>query len=146
MRRLALLWAHFFFLGFFPLFPGTFTSLVVCFLYWEFIMTLPLQWKIFALLFIILTAIPASSAAAEYHRKKDPRSVVIDEVAGQFLALIPAQNFLAVTLSFFLFRLFDTLKPPPINYAERLKGGLGIVADDLVGGALALVLLLVINP
>lgn len=145
MRKLSLIWAHFFFLGFFPLFPGTFTSLVVCFLYWKFMMTLPLQWKIFALLFITLTGIPASSVAAEYHRKKDPRSVVIDEVAGQFLALLPAQNFLAVALSFFLFRFFDTLKPPPVNYAEKLKGGLGIVADDIVGGALSLILLLLLK-
>ncbi len=142
MRKLALVWAHFFFLGFFPLFPGTFTSLVVALLYWGLLCRIALIWKIALLVFVVLTGIPASSVAQKFHGKKDPRSVVIDEVAGQFMALLPAISFSHVVLGFILFRLFDTLKPPPINLAEKLDGGAGVVLDDLAAGAMALAVLL----
>jgi phosphatidylglycerophosphatase A len=71
---------------------------------------------------------------------KDPGKVVVDEVAGQMIALLPL-SFLAgvplisgVIVSFILFRLFDIFKPYPARRFERLRGGLGIMADDLVAG------------
>jgi phosphatidylglycerophosphatase A len=73
----------------------------------------------------------------------DPSSVVIDEVAGQWLALavLPGslllQPWIAVAAAFVLFRCFDILKPWPISWAERLPAGWGIVADDLVAGLAA---------
>ncbi len=81
----------------------------------------------------------------------DPGPVVIDEVAGQWVALAlvscvlgrqPGPRELAV--SFLLFRVFDVVKPWPIRRLERLPGGWGIVADDLAAGAAAAVLYLVI--
>lgn len=73
----------------------------------------------------------------------DPSPVVLDEVVGQWWTLqimawagVPLRTpWLFV--GFCLFRLFDVLKPPPVRQAERLPGGLGIVADDLVAGVLA---------
>lgn len=68
----------------------------------------------------------------------DPKEVVIDEVAGQWLALVALPlDPLAYALAFAAFRLFDTVKPWPIRRAERLPEGVGIVADDLAAGAAA---------
>ena len=95
--------------------------------------------------------------------KKDPGQVVADEVAGQSIALLglpwvgvvswsgtvvpPADcsplvfNLAMVAAGFLLFRILDILKPPPANGLQRLGGGLGILVDDLIAGAMALVIL-----
>lgn len=69
---------------------------------------------------------------------EDPSQTVIDELAGQWLALvaIPASP-LAVLLSFILFRFFDILKPGLVDRAQRLPGGWGIMADDVLAGIFA---------
>jgi phosphatidylglycerophosphatase A len=79
----------------------------------------------------------AGRAQALWGRHDDGR-IVIDEVAGQLLALafLPLRLEVALT-GFALFRLFDIWKPGPIRRAERWPGGLGVVADDLVAGLLA---------
>jgi phosphatidylglycerophosphatase A len=66
--------------------------------------------------------------------RKDPQEIVIDEVAGQFLALAAAPpTLLGYGLAFLLFRALDILKPFPANWCDRrLGGGLGVMADDLV--------------
>jgi len=68
----------------------------------------------------------------------DPKDCVIDEVAGQWLACAFAPvSFWGFLFAFLLFRLFDIAKPWPVNKAETLRGGLGIVADDVVAGLMA---------
>ena len=72
----------------------------------------------------------------------DPSWIVIDEAAGVALAFLPfalEPSLLAAILGFVLFRLLDTLKPPPIRQAEGLVGALGVMADDVVAGLLAAV-------
>ena len=68
----------------------------------------------------------------------DPSIVTIDELAGQWLALaaLPA-DMLPVLLSFAFFRLFDIAKPGPVNTVQRLPGGWGIMADDVLAGFFA---------
>jgi len=80
--------------------------------------------------------------------KKDPQHVVIDEVSGQWLALLlgPAMFFgplgwKSLLAGFILFRVFDTTKPFPAGRAESLPGGWGIMADDWVAGAYAAICL-----
>jgi phosphatidylglycerophosphatase A len=70
--------------------------------------------------------------------RDDPSECVIDELAGQWLAcaLAPLTAW-GYGLAFLLFRLFDMAKPWPVSAAEKLKGGLGIVADDMVAGLIA---------
>ena len=70
---------------------------------------------------------------------EDPKEVVVDEVAGQWLALVPAAlDPVLFVLAFVMFRLFDILKPWPVGWADRcLPGGLGIMADDMLAGAMA---------
>ncbi len=97
-----------------------------------------------------LIGIPAATIVARECGREDPGLVVIDEVAGQFFALmfLPADWTHAV-LALLLFRAFDIFKPPPIRQLERLPGGTGIVLDDVAAGliacAVAQVLLLLIR-
>jgi phosphatidylglycerophosphatase A len=87
---------------------------------------------------VTLIGIPAATRVARSSHVKDPQFVVIDEVAGQLVALIAVplawKSFLA---GFILFRVFDILKPPPIRWLERLPEGTGIVVDDLGAGLYA---------
>ena len=75
--------------------------------------------------------------------KTDPGQVVIDEAAGQLIALYAASAMVwwQFPLAFFLFRVFDILKPFPINRLQSLPGGVGIVLDDLLAGLYALALM-----
>jgi phosphatidylglycerophosphatase A len=88
---------------------------------------------------VILIGIPAATLVARGSRSKDPQFVVIDEVAGQLVALIAVpmawKSFLA---GFILFRAFDILKPPPVRQLEALPEGAGIVLDDVAAGLYAL--------
>jgi phosphatidylglycerophosphatase A len=88
---------------------------------------------------VTLIGIPAATAVARGSGKKDPQFVVIDEVAGQLVALIAVplawKTFLA---GFILFRVFDIFKPPPVRQLEALPEGTGIVLDDVAAGLYAL--------
>ena len=86
-----------------------------------------------------LIGIPAATIVARESGREDPGHVVIDEVAGQLIALIaiPA-DWQHAALSLILFRLFDILKPPPIGQLERLPAGTGIMLDDVAAGLFAL--------
>ncbi len=79
-----------------------------------------------------------ASARAEAAFGKDPGVVVIDEVAGMFAALYLIPNtVLFVVGAFFLFRLFDIVKPFPVRAAENVRGSWGIMLDDVVAGIYA---------
>ena len=79
----------------------------------------------------------------------DPSWVVVDEVAGQWIALLPVVIGAAVTgaapvqlwpgwvAAFLLFRLFDIWKPGPVGWADRRRGAAGVVLDDIIAGVLA---------
>jgi phosphatidylglycerophosphatase A len=87
---------------------------------------------------VTLIGIPAATLAARGSGRKDPQFVVIDEVAGQLVALIAVplawKSFLA---GFILFRVFDIVKPPPVRQLEAIPEGAGIVLDDLAAGLYA---------
>jgi phosphatidylglycerophosphatase A len=84
---------------------------------------------------VTLVGIPAATRVARGSGTKDPQFVVIDEVAGQLVALVAVplawKSFLA---GFILFRAFDIVKPPPVRQLEALPGGSGIVLDDIAAG------------
>jgi phosphatidylglycerophosphatase A len=88
-----------------------------------------------------LIGIPAATIVARESGREDPGHVVIDEVAGQLIALIaiPA-DWRHAALSLLLFRIFDILKPPPIRQFERIPEGTGIMLDDVAAGVFALLL------
>lgn len=97
-----------------------------------------------ALIVIMLAGVWAASRTERLSGKKDPGKVVIDEVTGQFIALVPVPFMLGTAwwsaiLAFVLFRVFDIVKPYPARRLESLEAGLGIMADDVVAGVYAAV-------
>lgn len=89
----------------------------------------------------------AANGYIEKSGEKDPSPVVIDEVAGMWLALMPIammQTWQGVLAAFILFRLFDIIKPWPISWADKsVPGGLGVMLDDILAGVAAAVCLFV---
>lgn len=81
----------------------------------------------------------AATQTARAVQRKDPGLVVVDEVIGQWIALAGAAafNWKSYAAAFFLFRLFDIWKPPPVRQLEALPEGLGIIADDVMAGCYA---------
>lgn len=93
-----------------------------------------------ALALSVAFGIPAATRVARESQRKDPGFVVIDEVAGQLVALIALPpDWPHALLALLLFRFFDILKPPPIRRLEALPEGTGIVVDDLGAGIYALI-------
>ena len=92
---------------------------------------------------VSLPGIWAAGETARQLKREDPGCVVVDEVVGQWLALagVRALNWKSYLGAFLLFRLFDIWKPAPARQVESLPGGLGIVADDLVAGLYAALVL-----
>jgi len=133
--------------GYAPIAPGTAGSLAAVLIafalhYW---LQAPPYW--FAILAVLLL-VPGIWAAGVYARKlgkKDPGEVVVDEVIGQWITLSGALtlNWKSWLAAFLLFRLFDIWKPPPVRQLERLRGGTGIVADDVMAGVYGAIVIFV---
>ena len=123
--------------------PGTVTSALAT------LLAVPLVlfgWQALLTGFIAITliGIPVCGAYARAIRIHDPGDCVLDEIAGQWLALVPVavfldgQDWVPYFVAFLAFRLFDIWKPWPVWWAEqRLPGGTGIMADDVAAGTYA---------
>jgi phosphatidylglycerophosphatase A len=107
----------------------------------------PLAWlTLAAALAAIAIGIPAATRVEQESGREDPQHVVIDEVAGQWIALIHARvNLSHLLAAFLLFRLFDIVKPWPARQLENLPAGWGIVLDDVAAGVYALLLMLALQ-
>lgn len=87
----------------------------------------------------------AATATSRHLGDGDPSEVVIDELAGMWIALLATSTLLGWGVAFLAFRLFDILKPFPANVAESLPEGWGIMTDDLVAGGYALAVVWVLD-
>ena len=123
--------------GYAPMASGTFGSMVGLLLWWAVAGLGPGAYALM-LLVVVLVGIWAADRAQAIFRRHDDGRITIDEVAGMLLSLawLPARPEVVV-VAFLLFRLFDIWKPAPARAAERLPGGLGVMADDLVAGIYA---------
>ncbi len=142
-NKLALLLATWFGCGFAPAAPGTVGSAAAA------AIAVLLAWPpyLYGVLAVAATpaAIWAAGRTAFVRKAEDPSLVVIDEVLGQWLAFAGATtlNWKSCLGAFVLFRLFDIWKPAPVRQLENLPGGVGIVADDLMAGVYAALVLFV---
>jgi phosphatidylglycerophosphatase A len=138
MRRLVILLATWGGVGFSPFAPGTAGTLAAIPIF--FLLALFPMWLYFlSVLGIGALACWAAEQAERIFGEKDPHRVVIDEAVGFFITMtalpVTWQYLLA---GFVLFRLFDIIKPPPIRLIERkVRGGNGVVLDDVVAGIYA---------
>ncbi len=143
-RGPAFWWATFFGSGLFPRAPGT-VGTVASMVLWAPVVLNDLPWWARLLLVgvVFVTGTWAADRAAVLLGKDDPKEVVIDEVAGQGVALLfaPALPWTLV-VGFVLFRIFDIAKPWPVSWADRkVHGGLGIMLDDILAGGYALLIM-----
>lgn len=136
--RLAGTLATWFGTGYLPVAPGTWGSLVALPLGAGLVMVGGIWLLAVATVIVFVAGVWASGRFAALIETKDPGSVVIDEVAGQWLALLPvAFDWRFYPLAFLLFRIGDIAKVWPARPLEKLPGGVGIMADDLVPGIYA---------
>ena len=122
--------ATFFGIGRYSKMPGTLGSIAACIIA---VIFHPIHWT--AIIAVIITG---TWFGDRYSRKigvKDPPEVVIDEVAGMWISMYALPVGYGIP-ALVLFRIVDILKPFPVNVAEKLPGGIGIMADDIVGGVI----------
>jgi phosphatidylglycerophosphatase A len=126
--------------GFLPLAPGSFASLLAALAAAPFL-ALGHHLLLWAALVAALSGVWAVAASGEAGR--DPGWVVIDEIAGQWLALAPLARpaFWPIACGFALFRLLDITKPGPIGWCDRRHDALGVMGDDIVAGVGAALIL-----
>jgi phosphatidylglycerophosphatase A len=122
--------------------PGTWASIATVLL-WRalapFAGSLQVAAAIIAATTVTLIGIPASTRVARESKLMDPGFVVIDEVAGQLIALVGAPLAWRTLLAgLILFRVFDIVKPPPLRLLEKIPDGAGIMLDDVGAGLYAL--------
>ncbi len=128
------------YVGFFPKAPGTIGSFVAMLLAAPFLLTYHYYLFITALSVFTIIGFGTSETYSRNTGKEDPKEVVIDELVGQWLALafINPKIWWHWLLAFALFRLFDIIKPFPVDYFDKkIKGGIGIMLDDIAAGIMA---------
>jgi phosphatidylglycerophosphatase A len=153
--------------GYMPIVPATWASAVTAVVYWILLQSIgssyanwsqqsttllsPELFRITTLTVVIVALTFAGTWAAtrveRLFRRKDPKPVVIDEVVGQLITLlfVPfSASLRVIVIGFFVFRAFDILKPYPIRRLESFRGGIGIMADDVLAGVYGAILMLVI--
>ena len=119
------------FIGYIPVAPGTVGSLAALAVFMFLRPSISLQVAI--LLIMIPLATISSHVAERLLNEKDSSHIIIDEFCGYFLSVLFVPYSAGYALAaFFLFRFFDILKPFPVGRMEKLKGGIGIVADDIM--------------
>lgn len=135
MKRVVIFLATGCYVGYSPLIPGTTGTLAAIPLYLILSHLSPLYY-IAILLGAIYIAIWASDGAEVLLQSRDCRHIVIDEMVGFLVAMVMVPpTFRNILLGFFLFRALDIIKPIPIRtLEERVRGGYGVVLDDIVAG------------
>ena len=131
--------------------PGTFASLVTCFLFFVLISFFSYSVLLLITLIIFFYSFIAINNSFDEFKYDDPKEIVIDEVVGQILPLLaipvyetlyPLPKIYYFISAFILFRLFDIWKPFPISYVDiNVKGSLGIMLDDIVASIYSILIL-----
>jgi len=154
IKKFNLLFLTFFKVGEIKYAPGTFASLITCFLFF-FLLNIFNYYVLFLLtLSIFFYSFIAINNSFNEFDDKDPKEIVIDEVVGQILPLLaipifetlfPLPKLYYFFSCFFLFRFFDIVKPYPISYVDKnTVGALGIMLDDILASIYTIVVLIII--
>lgn len=137
--------------GLLPKMPGTYGSFLAAIVVFPLALLLPFNLLALFSLAVFFIAIPFVNKAMIQSQTEDPGWIVIDEVAGQWLtfAFIPlpliSDHPWLLLIGFILFRFFDILKPLGIHRLERLPKAWGVMADDMLGGLYAAIILTIIS-
>ena len=123
--------------GYAPVAPGTFGSAAGLIAWW---LLRPASTAVQAAAIVVIFIVGswAGSVAERHFGRSDPGQVVIDEVMGMLITLfLNPVGWVGALAGFFLFRLFDVIKPYPANRLEKLHGGIGVMADDAMAAVYA---------
>tara|TARA_Y100001970_G_scaffold126027_1_gene155885 strand:- start:56962 stop:57471 length:510 start_codon:yes stop_codon:yes gene_type:complete len=145
-----------FFIGYFPLRGGGSWAALVCLIYFIFSKYLlvdifNLSTSVFFIINLIILLLYLPIGIFTINRtitieNPDPHHVVFDEWVGMFIPMIFIDfNFIALLLSFFIFRFFDIFKPFPINLFEKLPKAYGVLGDDIIAGVFTLICIIIIQ-
>jgi len=145
MNRLAAEWiGTVFYIGKLPLAPGTWASIfaVLC---WYFLFQSVNPFALPAIsLFLFLIGGIASDTIVKHSKEHDPSRIVIDEWVGQWVALSMMPVYIRTgVVAFVAFRIFDIIKPWPVRKMEKIPGGWGVMADDVMAGIMAYFVVLI---
>ena len=153
IKKFNIFFLTFFMIGRIKFAPGTIASLVTCILFLILINFFDIISIFLFTLFIFLYSFIAINSFEEF-KSEDPQEIVIDEVIGQMLPILAIPIYETLFLlpkiyycvfAFLLFRLFDILKPFPINYVDNnIAGALGIILDDILAGIYSIIILSII--
>jgi len=135
VKRFANFIATSFYSGYFPFAPGTVGSVVALFIFW---MVPGLRGTILLLSLIVVFFIGVWAAfQVEKTDGHDASIINIDEMVGMWLSLVflpDGISWIWWIVAFFLFRFFDILKPFPVGWSQKLRGGWGVMIDDVLAG------------
>ena len=147
--RLVRLIVTFFYIGHAKIAPGSIASLVTCLLFYLFAKYLIYHFFIIIILATIFIAFFCIRIYADKLPEKDRSEIVIDEVVGQSIALLPLllfeqtnppQLFMCI-IALLFFRFFDIVKPYPINKFDKMNSTFGVIFDDILAGIFSALLL-----
>ena len=134
------------YIGYSKYFPGTIGSLLAI---PTGMLILKIGGVVALLIFIFILTLIALFSIEIYikeHQSSDPKEIIIDEFIGQLIVLIFASfSYLAIFIGFLLFRFFDISKLYPVNKVEKIRGPIGVLADDIVAGLMTCIIILLIK-
>lgn len=126
-----------------PVAPATFSCFIGIAL-WYFLISYKILYIICTAVLFSLGVFVSDNLAKDWG--KDPRRIVIDEYASILIPLFfTPPRIIPLSITFFLFRFFDIVKPPPVKHMENLRGGWGIMLDDLLAAVYTTIIVLVLK-
>lgn len=132
------------YVGYAPIAPGTFGSLLGLFLYWAIPKTE--TWYLSIVIFALFFLGVWSATEVEKESGKDAQIIVIDEIVGMLITVfLTGKSLLFLGMGFVLFRLFDIVKLYPARLSEKLPGGWGVMMDDVIAGTYGLIALRLVS-
>ena len=145
MNRFFLLFAAGFGVGYSPIAPGTLGTLITIPIYYFLSAIRSPIYEVTIIAFFFLS-VWISEKAEIFFGKRDDSRIVIDEMMGFLITMLwVPKTAIFIIIGFFLFRFFDIVKPPPIRFIERARGGFGVVLDDVVAGVYSNIILQIIS-
>ena len=151
IKEINLFFLTFFYIGKIKYAPGTIASFFACIIFLLLINVFNFEVIFFITLVIFMFSFISINYSTEVFSSDDPQEIVIDEVVGQLLVLLPIPVYETLynlpmiyylVGSFLLFRLFDIWKPYPINYIDdNVSGSLGIMLDDIIAAIYSILIL-----
>ena len=146
MKILSKLVTTLFGVGFISYAPGTVASALTVVFWYFFIQFFSIQFFVIFILLVTILSINLINIYLKDHSSSDPSEVVIDEFIGQSLPLMFLTlntEIFEILFAFICFRIFDIYKIYPVNLGEKMKGSIGVVADDIIAGIYTTIFLMI---